>query len=410
MITNIVDNKLGIHIDYLSFTFPIKYDPEKVSISDTSQKYIEQLAVMLGFDLGEILESPSKFNFYEYNFQLGEHVFCRYGGENTRFKESVFDDDGEEHIVECDSFQLEIKGAGCRDIESRGRVDYIELFDYIIYEHAGKCNRIDIAIDDLDGTIIDIPYIRNIIYNKKSYTSAWNLPPVPYGTPDSGLSLEFGRRTKSSTLELCIYDKLQERRYRKDNMCESLNYWTRYEMRFKKERANALTSYILDTKWEDFGEFARGQLYQMLDLKVPGDDSNLSRLPTDKKWLEFLGEVKKTKFTMLKKSSSNIAKKMTWRDYSMTRMNMIFELSGCYSDDNDLDVWINPSMARLYHELNEIVEYYKNKGINVQDLALINSYRAKKGKKILSKDDVFNYILELKKRAEWIKEKMVLPF
>lgn len=399
-----MNEKFGIHVDYLSFTFGLKATINDFDILSVAKTRIEQLTVMLGYDLGEIYDQERAHNNYLYETCIGQYIYVRYCGENTRMIE--YDDEGNK--ITYDSMQLELKGSGCRDAEVRG-LDYIELFDFIIRELGGKCNRIDIDIDDMQGDVIDIPYIRDKIFNKKLYTCSWNNPPVPYGTVESGLSIEFGSRTKSASLELCIYDKALERRYRKDNTCESLNYWTRYEMRFKRERANSLVSFILDTKWSEFGDFARNQLYQMLDLKEPGKDSNIARHQTDKKWLEFLGDVSKCKFTTMKKKDSNIRRKMTWRDYSLTRMNLIFELSGCYDEDYN-ERWIDSSIARLYHEMTQSVQYFKNKGLDPHDLALINDWRAKNGKSILSISDVEKHIQDLDSRAEEIRQRYTLPF
>ena len=65
------------------------------------------------------------------------------------------------------------------------------------------------------------------------YTSVFTTKPKPIGTIEDGLTIQFG--SNNSETELVVYDKLLEQRRR--NKISDKDYWVRYEMRFRGDKA-----------------------------------------------------------------------------------------------------------------------------------------------------------------------------
>lgn len=394
-------SELEIHFDYLSFTFPLGNN-----YNDKAIEVMYDLCNMLNFDFeNEVHAQNYTFNNYSYEYLIGVNLRFRYGGENTKMKIIDYDEDGNEIEEISYSGQFELKGAGCREIENHGDVNYIELFRYILIELKGRCTRCDLAIDDKTGLVLTQSYFLKKIRNGE-FTSIWKgKGATPRFEISEGTTVYLG--SDSSSRILCVYDKRAERIVRRENF--EGDYWMRYEMRFFKDKASELCYFILDNELEEIGSYACQQLRSMLELKKPGKDTNKSRWEIDATWALFLNHVEKTKFSISPKKTSNIDSKMSWRDYSMTRMNLIFDLSECYEkiDGND---WIDPTIARAVHEMKMMVNYFEEKPLDSHDLALINQYRFNHNKKLLSIDDVYQSIDNLRDRINELEERYTLPF
>ena len=100
---------------------------------------------------------------------------------------------------------------------------------------------------------------------------------------------------------------------------------------------------------------------------------------------------------------------MSWRDYSLTRMNLLFDLSECYLENN-IDIYTDPTIARMIHEMEMMVYYLKEKEFDINDLASINAYRYNKGYNPLKISDIYNYLVKLEERIIDFKNKYSLPF
>jgi hypothetical protein len=161
-----------------------------------------------------------------------------------------------------------------------------------------RFKRIDIAIDDFKGNVINLPWIMNKVDNHL-YTSVFRSNSKPIGRLEDGLTLQFG--SNDSDVELVIYDKKKERIKRKKS--DSHIYWLRYEMRFRNNNA-AKIAYMLASMYAKdeiplYGtklqKFAFEQLYRIIDFKVDNNYSqhNQRLADTDPKWLEFLHNVEK---------------------------------------------------------------------------------------------------------------------
>lgn len=274
-----------IKIDYLSATFPLVVGEEEfelIAVMDT----VKMIANYLNIDSLEIIREEYATLRYRYQYSLGDSITLRLSGP------------------ECDSGErtchIELKGEGCRDFERRNQDK--TWCDFILYilRLNGKFKRIDIAIDDFTGNEITLKEIYKKIKNC-NYTSIFNSIPRPIGFVETGLSITFG--SPKSPTQLCIYDKKIEQ-LNKNKLVDE-DYWVRYEMRFRNDKAMGLVYELLknyyDTSNEIYGfnmqHFAFKLLYGCLDIKKENNSNkqNQTHIDTDEKWLKFLGEVEKSK-------------------------------------------------------------------------------------------------------------------
>ena len=148
-------NNMQIHIDYFSFTFPLKID-EGSDILHAFESFKSELSSLLFMDdYGEINNYAQ--NNYDYQLSLGEYVTIRFGGRLTSMKEIVSLEDGIKSVEKFESCNIELKGQGCREVETKsdGKMDYVKLIDFC-FRNGGKITRLDIALDDTKGDIITI--------------------------------------------------------------------------------------------------------------------------------------------------------------------------------------------------------------------------------------------------------------
>ena len=276
-------NSIEVKIDYFSATFPLNVD-ENDSLSYKVLEMVKLIATYMNVKPFEILRTKYSQNNYNYQFMLGEYIILRLDGPlNACYQRTC---------------HLEMKGDACRDFETRNKdKNWVNLILFMAQLNA-NFKRIDIAIDDFKGDIVDLKWIKNKI-DKKQYVSVFKSAPRPIGDIDSGMTIQFGGN--DSEVELVIYDKKMERIKRKKS--DSHIYWTRYEMRFRNKNAGRIAYKLVSTYSESeiplYGmkmqQFAFEQLYRIVDFK---EDNNFSianqyKVNTDPKWLEFLHNVEK---------------------------------------------------------------------------------------------------------------------
>lgn len=405
---NECDRKLDIHIDYLSYTFPVSVE---TTIDDAMISVKKELCELLHFEESEYYEVYSPKNSYKREFRLGQFVTIRYGGSTTRMKVQIETPDGYVYDDFQETCQFELKGQGCREVEFRndGHFDYLKLINYFSNNKKGKCKRLDLAIDDLQGSTLTIDKVISLI--KKGYYVAprFRIAPKIETCLDGGKSVWFGW-SRTGTMQLMIYDKKAERSFHKDPY--DGNYWVRYELRFLQERAETVAFFIYDKQFEELGEFASQELYNTLDLKKKGTDTNISRWDTLPAWKEFLKVVEKTRFSQLPKIELTIERKVEWRDYSLTRQNIQLDMAEAYEDE--LENYIDPAIGKVVHELKMQLDYLEQEKFEESNLALINNFlRNKYGAAvpIKTKDDIEKYKEELKERIAYFdSDRFKLPF
>ena len=288
-------NNTEIKIDYLSATFPLKCDAED-SVLLRVHEMVYIVALYLHVSNFEILDCEYSQNHFKYQYQLGNYITLRLDGPLDKNYQKT-----------C---QLEMKGDACRDFERRNPdKTRNDLFMFLVSLNA-SFKRIDIAIDDFKGDLVDFEYLNHKVIKHDFYTSVFRHKPIPMGRKEYGMSIQFG--SNQSNTELVIYDKLQERNKRKVE-CDK-EYWVRFEMRFRNENADAIVLALvqaLDTdkpQEEAMQEFAKSQLYRILDIKEDNkyNDANQKQVPTDSLWLKFLDNVRKAELVKLEKDKKQL--------------------------------------------------------------------------------------------------------
>lgn len=302
-----------IIIDYLSLTFSQKYN----SLSDRNEAYciLDIFRNYFKLDMCQIDESNYAVNNFKYQFILSKYIILRCSGPKNEYGYST-----------C---QLELKGEGCREFErlKNGKESWYDFLDFL-FEFNPSFKRIDITIDDYSGDEISLDYLFNKI-EVNSYTSVFRSEPKILGTLNRGLTIDFGSRR--STNELCIYDKYRQQLSLGKKV--DSNYWTRYEMRFRKAKADSIVLELLENYKDDtdkiYGlklkEFASKALYALLDIKVKTreDIAHLCREQTDPKWLSFLEQSEKG---ILPKAITRKSTSETSYNYIMPKAKIILLL------------------------------------------------------------------------------------
>lgn len=358
--------ELNICFDYISLVSPmINSDNiyEKPTDNDLT-RIVNTIKAFCDFDSNDIFkEEYSRFG-YKDMLKMGENI-------NLYFYGPV-DKNGNW------TWRFEATGQGCRDLEDRG-VDLRELLIYFRQEFQSRATRIDIAIDDFKGNC-SFDWLLNKLEGGY-YLSSFRGEYERMGTKSKGYSIQFGGRT--STRTLLIYQKNLERENKGYHL--NINYWTRFEMRFLKERANDLYLFILSKEF-DMNISSKGFLYEMLDIKIRECDrgNEKNSILTDRKWLDFLDHVEKCKIVNQSKLESNLLSSKHWYKRSITKLDALLTLCDDNLDEEDMINYLEfkkENVELLFEE-----EKFKQK-----DLVRVNSYRMKLG---LPK---FESILELKK-------------
>ena len=168
--------------------------------------------------------------------------------------------------------------------------------------------RIDLTVDDYDGSYFDFNWIKDKL-DKGNYISSFQKKYYKlHGCIEEGYSIEFG--SHSSTQMLVIYEKLKEQKNKKKEV--NAEYWLRLEMRYMHEKAEYICLDLLDKVDSNniiasFNKYVLSILYQMLDIKIDNNYSiyDQSKIETDPNWLKFLNNVGKIKINKPKEKGSS---------------------------------------------------------------------------------------------------------
>lgn len=404
---NYADNDdVQIHFDWFSFTFPL-FGSDAIEQRTYLSDIIQSVCTMLGFDYNsEIYYFNYAHNFYKETWQMGVHSCFRAFSQKTKMKIN------DNYYQSC---QFEVSGQGCREIESRMKVDYVKLWKYFTVDLKGKATRVDIAIDDIKGDKIALKDIKFLVENEKftsKYFRTEQRPPHPEGTLKNGYSITFGARDGN---QLCIYDKnSQLASYYGYKVYD--DYYVRYEMRFRDKRANdlltrsdTLSYYLANNDKNAVGEFCKEQLYAMLDLKEKNNygKSNQYKATTNSKWIEFLNVVKCSKFSLSKRLDSDLVQKGSWFCKQMSGLMLSFGLSNIFNMDDKV-IFCNSYIAMFVSFLKKIKEKLKDKRFKKKYLPVVKDYLISNCSYDHTKD-IFQQVDEFLKRIdetiEELKEK-----
>ena len=414
----LLNEKVSIHVDYMSFTFPV----ESNNILESFYDLQEEIAELLYCDKNMFAEARFAQDGYKYQYTLGENIIVRFGGTSTKMKMIIDLENSVKSELLYDSINVELKGEGCREIEKYAnyQVDYIKIMKYFIYEKKGRCKRFDIAIDDTTGDVIGMKTVYNHL-EKGWFTSCFRKEPTLTGEfaktidfNDRSLSIYFGKKGGSHKpgLELCIYNKKAERLFNNDSY--EGDYWVRYEQRYRDTKADELVYYFIQNNMNEIGLFACKQLKFILELKYKNKrckDSNVSRWPVLPAWERFLECVKGSRLSQRAPGVSTIDRKKTWRDFSLTRQNILLGLVDAYSYDDKINYYLDPLIAECVNNLRKQYDYMMTHKISGAELQMMNNYlKEKRAGYLLTENDVYKYMEELNNRIKKFEDDFSLPF
>ena len=288
-------NGVKIAVDYFSCTFPLKVQEDELELI-VIEDLVKYIGEFLNFDLSEINKEEYATNRFRYQYTIGNSIILRLSGP--------------ELLTGYRSCQIELKGQGCREFENRTNKTWIELFGFFLLRLHGNPTRIDIAIDDYDGTHTNITKIKEIL-DKGNYTTSFRKKYYKLmGCEQEGWTLQFG--SHKSTIMLVIYDKLKEQLSKGNEVNQE--FWTRYEMRYMKERAYDVVMNYIEQGEENFNKYSYGLLYSMLDLKKDNNYNahHVMEAETIHWWTSFLQEVSKSEIVKYKVKQSNIDTYKIW--------------------------------------------------------------------------------------------------
>ena len=199
---------------------------------------------------------------------------------------------------------IDIKGQGCRFLENNWTdgvtwVDFFNLLKTCFTLH--HITRLDVAIDDYKGFLNITTLHRKMRlkhFRSSAGTRSWRYiesGDIQSGQEIDGQTLYIGK----GDVEFRFYDKKgQLENNKKIDLDSDVEFWNRYEIQLRQDRALAVMDMIAQGRLE-VGELVRSIMCEYLTFLVEHKtDTNKSRWAVCGWWSQFLGGVSGTKLTM----------------------------------------------------------------------------------------------------------------
>jgi len=256
---------------------------------------------------------------------------------------------------------VQMTGQGCREYETYGPKDWRQFFADC-FAHDGVFTRLDGAIDDIAYEGQQPYFTLNKLYRKVregavrsrfkrgKYVQSLLLED---GT-SLGETLYFGR--EQSDIQIRFYEKDFERLDAGKELEEGIIAWNRTEMQCRRDRAQALALYVVNS--DDIGKVLAGALRNYIAFCVRQNDTNKARWPLCRWWEDYLGDVEKLRLTMVAPDRT-VERVMRWIERSVApSLGMIFA-----ANDGDMDLimrYIIDGMDRMTKEQIALAKEYSD--------------------------------------------------
>ena len=201
------------------------------------------------------------------------------------------------------------------------------------------------------------------------------------------MTLQFGSRT--STQMLVIYEKIKEQLAKGIVVPEK--YWTRYEMRFYKDKAYNVVMSILK-KQVNFRKYTLGLLYEMLDIKQTSNynENSIHKEKTDLRWKLFLEDVEKAKIEKYKVRKSTHETYSKWASplaalyFIDTLLHKNLDLEATFIEFAKISFKAISEINN--HKIKKLNQFLKESGLNKISLLELEKVKEKLNNYIKSDD------------------------
>ena len=257
---------------------------------------------------------------------------------------------------------IQMSGSACRDYENCFG-DWLTFF-HMISNYNYHFTRLDIAIDMYEP-IFTVNKLKNKVkkgelvsrFKQMTYHTKYD---IKDGAQHSA-TVHFGSMT--SDIYIVIYDKLAERSDAGYKVDKNITFWTRLEIRFKKDLSDTVVYNYMKSP-ETFGTFIKSVIYNYIDFKDKGETERKTRWKTSDFWLDILDHVEKRSIAG-KAIQSSIQRKMKYAETYQSKL-----IAMCYCCDNDF------TKSLVKKGLANINEF---------DLDIINEYLTQNNQRIITR-------------------------
>lgn len=271
-------------------------------------------------DLCTVLGLPNKHD----DFQIKEGSVYQYAGYTETLNYGYMQilrsplEDG------TSKFFINFSGQGCREFEQHSSLEWVDLFAILIDNFYAKFTRLDLAIDDFEQNMT-VGQVRKAVYEKRCITKLKKWGDRKEGNITTGneeLTMDnFYLGSKTSRYAINVYDKKLERQDKKKHV--TVDYWTRFECRFKEEYAHRFVINCITSK-DNLGEILMSFLNLHISFLKTSDHTNKARAAQKKEnqprwWRDFVNTTKKLSLSQ-KAPDKTIEQVKHWIEHSVSAM------------------------------------------------------------------------------------------
>ena len=262
--------------------------------------------------------------------------------------------------------------------------------------------RIDVSFDDYTGDYWTLSRVARCIKNVEVVTKFRSSLTISkddlISLENIGHTIQFGSR--SSDIQFTFYDKLKERRSNNVFVDSSVQFWNRFEIRFRNDKAcavidnfmyfadkyNGINSINVVISCSSFNDYIKSIINNYISFRVSSKtDSNRWRWPMQSWWSKFLDHCDRIQFQR-RPVEYSITKKRAWLDRSVSFSNFLVLLADV--EDLKCDEVLSKYLYELFKDGSD--------KFTLKDLQFVNQYRLSKHLVPLQFDEVKDYVDSVK--------------